>query len=581
MSLQRIYNVVDFYGYRPKLFIGGYSKNGTLIGVLTTFSSIIFLITITFYYMFQKSLTTINSNRSRNEDDIIIFNKNSSFFAFCLENPETSSCFINESIYTYKVSYRKGVKNETGIFNYNSTILNVTRCSKTYFGEKYHQLMSNLNLENMYCIPQLNHKISGSFSENEYNFITIRLYPCINQSNATEICKDQNTIDKFLNGTIFTLSYQSFNFDPNNYNEPTKPLLGDFFTTVSSIYYKELYLYFKKFILKTDNGLFFENIISENISAFDYYNDMMSFKSTYKYFIQITIRMSSNVEEVLRKYQKFQTIISYIGGFNSFIQNFLFLLNQFFMENCTLEKIINKIFFFNKNEIKNQNKKKFINYSNNYYTNINQNVSYQFLNKNEIKDLTKNNQNIFSLNKIKEKKTFEDKNLFVFKKMTNNKIINNDFKKINIELKYNQNNLIKINKRKFLHIFYCKTLIFKFKKLNDVDSQFYIKAIELFEQKLDIINIVKESFQMKFIKQFIFEPEYINLLENYMKTDLINIDKNSLKINIDNQTIIDEKAIKSFDIIVNRNKKKLYNKDNEYKKNLDQNFINLILEQNK
>ena len=150
MSLQQIYNVADFYGYRPKFFIGGYSKNGTLIGVLATFSSIIFLIAITTYYMIQlkinKSLTTIISNRSRKEDDIIIFNKNSSFFAFCLENPETSSCFINESIYTYKVSYRKGVKNEEGIFKYNSTVLNVTRCSKTYFGEKYHKIINTILL---------------------------------------------------------------------------------------------------------------------------------------------------------------------------------------------------------------------------------------------------------------------------------------------------------------------------------------------------------------------------------------------------------------------------------------------------
>ena len=52
------------------------------------------------------------------------------------------------------------------------------------------------------------------------------------------------------------------------------------------------------------------------MTAFDYSNDMMSFKTTYNYFIQVTIRMSSNVEEVLRKYQKIQTILSYIGGFN-------------------------------------------------------------------------------------------------------------------------------------------------------------------------------------------------------------------------------------------------------------------------
>ena len=83
-----------------------------------------------------------------------------------------------------------------------------------YFGKRYQDVMNTSDLENMYCVPQLNHNISGSFNEKEYDFITIRLYPCINQSNATEICQDQDVIDSYLKGTIFTLEYQSFNFDP-------------------------------------------------------------------------------------------------------------------------------------------------------------------------------------------------------------------------------------------------------------------------------------------------------------------------------------------------------------------------------
>ncbi len=594
MSFQRIYNIFDFYGYRPKLFIGGYSKNGTLVGVLSSFSSIIFLLAITIYYMKQliinKSLTTISSTRSRNNDDIIKLNKNSSFFAFCLEHPETSSCFIDESIYTYKVSYRKGIKNEEGIFKYNSTVLNVTRCSKKYFGNRYQDVMNTSDLENMYCVPQLNHNISGSFSEKEYDFITIRLYPCINQSNATEICQDQDVIDSYLKGTIFTLEYQSFNFDPNNYNEPTKPIKGDFFTTISSSYYKEIYLYFKKFILKTDNGLIFENIESENMTAFDYSNDMMSFKTTYNYFIQVTIRMSSNVEEVLRKYQKIQTILSYIGGFNSLIQNILLLFNQIFMEIFSIEKIINKIFFYDKNEIKFQNKRKFVKTLSNHNVNFNHNISYEILNKFEMTDLPKRNISFINFSKIKEKKTYDKKkSLLLIKKLYRNQISCNENKDINNNVNYklnnNQNNLLKINKIKKLHIFYCKSICFKlkrFKKFHDVDSKFYIKAIELFEQKLDIINIIKESFQTFLIKQIIFETEYITLLENYIKYDLINIEYNPLKTNIDNNNIIDENAIKSYDIIFNRNLKKDYNNDDldENKELLDKIFINFILKQN-
>ena len=204
-------------------------------------------------------------------------------------------------------------------------------------------------------------------------------------------------------------------------------------------------------------------------------------------------------------------------------------------------------------------------------------------------DLPKRNISFINFSKIKQKKTYDKKSLLLIKNLYRNQILGNENKNINSNINYkltnNQNNLLKINKIKKLHIFYCKSICFKlkrFKKFHDVDSKFYIKAIELFEQKLDIINIIKESFQTFLIKQIIFETEYITLLENYIKYDLINIEYNPLKTNIDNNNIIDENAIKSYDIILNRNLKKDYNNDDldENKELLDKIFINFILKQN-
>ena len=48
-----IINTFDIYGYRPHLFIGNYPRSGSFIGLLLTINSLIFMIVISFYFIFQ------------------------------------------------------------------------------------------------------------------------------------------------------------------------------------------------------------------------------------------------------------------------------------------------------------------------------------------------------------------------------------------------------------------------------------------------------------------------------------------------------------------------------------------------
>ena len=89
MVFQEIYNIIDFYGFSPKLFIGSYSKYGTIVGVIATIITYLFLTIIFFYYTFQifskRSLITISSTRAANSKDFIKINKNN-FFLFYIKN---------------------------------------------------------------------------------------------------------------------------------------------------------------------------------------------------------------------------------------------------------------------------------------------------------------------------------------------------------------------------------------------------------------------------------------------------------------------------------------------------------------
>ena len=586
------YKNFDMYGFSPKLYINNHSKQGTIFGLITTILTILSIFTIISYYFFKlfyyKDLTSIDSTRIVNLNESIFLNKNSSFFAFALEDPSNYDYYIDETIYYPKISYKIGTKGKDGNFIYNSIILNHSKCNSDYFHDDYKNLISNNTLSKMYCIHNLNLELKGSFSDDFYSFMTIRLYPCKNTTNSPIICQPQENINYFLNGTIFSLNYQNFNIDPKDFKSPKKAKMGDFYTTVSINYYKELYIFFKKFLLKTDNGLIFENIKEENFSMFDYSMDMMNFKLINNYFMQLTIRMSSNVAEVSRTYPKIQIFLSYIGGFIAFLESFFSNINIIFIHNSIYLKIINKIFFISNKPT--QNKRKLINFFSNIKHVNNQplknhnNSINDSLNKSLnllINDNNKNCENKSEIN-IKIKNSFYLNNNYLnsnesHKKIpkTNNFIHNS--KTINNSKDLEKYFLKKLKGYKLLNLSYCNVLFSRFLTKNQ-NIKLFLKGINLIKQKLDIISIIKDSFQLHLLKYLSFNQEHIILIENYIKYDLNSCTLDVNKNDLENSQKINEQILNSFDKIINR---KIINKyNNEQSKNIDKYFIDLVLKQN-
>lgn len=588
------YKNFDMYGFSPKLFINGHSKEGTIFGLITTILTILSMFTIISYYFFKlfyyKDLTSIDSTRIVNLNESIFINKNSTFFAFALENPWNYEYYIDESIYYPKISYKIGTKGKDGNFIYNSITLNHSKCNSDFIHEDYKNLISNNTLSKMYCIPNLNLELKGSFSDDIYSFMTIRLYPCKNVTNSSKKCQSQENISNFLNGTIFSLSYQNFNIEPKDFKSPIKAKMGDFYTTVSINYFKELYIYFKKFLLKTDNGLIFENINERNFSVFDYSMDMMNFKRINEYFMQLTIRMSSNVAEVSRTYPKIQIFLSYIGGFIAFLESFFSTINLVLIHNNIYEKIINKIFFISNKPL--QNKRKLMNFfsqfnntqfSNNLHKNkhnsINDslNKSLNFLINDNIKNY--NNKMMQSEINIKNKNSFNFNNNFLQSKESKKKqnfLIHNS-KTIGVSNDLEKYFLKKLKSYKPLNLSYCNILCSRFLAKNE-NTKLFLKGINLIKQKLDIISIIKDSFQLQLLTNLSFNQEHIILIENYIKNDLNSCKLDVNKNNLENTQKINEQILKSFDKIINRKIINLYN--NEQSKNIDNYFIDLVLKQN-
>ena len=638
MEFNKCYSMFDLYGFKPHLYINGYGKKETNLGLIFSLLTWLFMITITIYYgnklFINKELQTLTSVRSATSEDYIYINKDNFFFAFALEDPKYN-IYIDEEVYYPVVYYRHGVRTPDGQFNYSDSIrLTCEPCKASNFGEQFQDLVKLFPLENMYCIKDLDFSLTGNFASDEYSFIVLTLYTCKNTSEIT--CKSTEEIDYLLDGAYFTFQYQNFIFDPNDFNEPYKPRIGDFMTTVSKKYFKNVYAYLKKYLLNTDTGLIFESKNEKIMTLYDSGSDMLSFETTRK-LLQLTFRMSLDVNEISRSYTKAQTVISYLGGFITFLQTFFKLLTDFLTHNYIYENIINKIFFFNKDDeikkLKKNYKISLAHNTQNLLSNKNLNIYNNPINKNKSNNNSSiDNTNLNSINKSSlynlndnslinkdENSKINIKNDNILDKILNNPRKNSSFlilnhSKIqssnkNESSKSDSNSKNKesnkdLNRKNYFfnnnydNIFTTKNIFFNkgeqksrkklynsyFKRLfyfcwkEDSEINLFYKGITIMKNKLDIISIIKDSFHLELIKKFIFGKEHIILLDNFIKAEIMDYNVNKNKTDIDKDIIVDDDIVKSFKIIYNRNKDNNYK--NEEKAKIDKYFIDIILRQN-
>ena len=642
MELHNFNSMIDLYGFKPRLFVNGYSKKGTAIGIIFSLITWIFMITITVYYcnklFIDKELHTLSSVRSATSSDYINMDKDNFLFAFALEDPRYN-LYVDEEVYYPEVFYKHGIRDANGQFDYSDAIqLIPERCTESYFGEKFKDLFKSFPFNNMYCIKNLNYTLTGSFAADEYSFLVLNMYPCKNTTKKK--CKTQEELDYLLDGAFFTFQYQNFIFDPNDIDEPFKPKIGDYMTTVSKKYFKNLYVYLKKYLLTTDTGLIFESKKENHMTLYDYGSDMLSFQTSNN-FMQLTFRMSLVVDEVSRSYTKAQTIISYIGGFITFLQTIFSLLTDILTNNFIYEKIINKIFFFkrddedivkmnllkkcniptlqysqnrislkkdyNNNSINSANDKSasiqlnnddssILNNNNNHRSPKNL-ISSDIISKNNKKNSTilklQNNQNQSSNNqKLEKNKTFsinnkekKENNISLTKVNLNSNNENNNYKI------FSNKNLIKKNffskgkqkQRKKLYNSYFKRLFYTcFKK--DPKINLFYKGVTIIKQKLDIVSIIKDSFHMELIKNIFFGKEHVVLLDKFIKNEIMEYKVEKNKFDIDKDIIVDDNIINSFEVVLNRSLNNNYKDEecvnNNFKK-IDKLCIEAVIRQNK
>ena len=346
----------DIYSRRLSFFYKNKEKLGSTFGfILTALYIIISFILFLVYFINtirRKEVIAADSTIYPIEIPSIEINNNLFYLAFGLEHPTKLNRYIDERIYYPKVFFIEKIK-VNGEFEISSTtFLKVERCNINKFGDEYKEVFGNKDLNNSYCLQDLNVTLEGGYKYDKMSLIKINIYPCKNSSENNNHCKPKDIIDEYLTSTYFSILAKDIGLNPFNYSFPVVTIFQDLYTTIDKSLLKEFIIYFGINEIDTDIGLF-SNIIKKEIYL-KYMKDFHSFfflnEEDYKSGKEILtaeIRLGDNIHFQKRTYTKMSQVLSTTGGYMQVIYT-LFGLIALLTKKISIEKkLLNSLFNFN------------------------------------------------------------------------------------------------------------------------------------------------------------------------------------------------------------------------------------------
>ena len=551
MSLSNIFDF-DIYAKGVGVFYDGKEKISSFLGKILTsiyiFTYLSLFLYYTIYAVKKTNYKVYDSTIYSDEIPSINITNNDLYIAFGVENPNTTERFVDETIYTVKVIFYDAVREKNGWFTEKKIYLPVSKCNLKYFGNEYQHYFYEDQLNNSYCIDNINLTLTGGFKYNKMSYIKILIYPCVNKTENNFHCKPQNIIDEYLDGTYFSLITKDIGLVPSNFTSPITPILQDLFFTIGKYFYKDYILYFGITEVQTDSGFYFNEVNKKRYLQFnkesknfylreesDYYNG--------KSICQIQIRLSDNIHVQKRVYFKISEAFGTIGGYVQLI-NTIFIILSLVPNKINAEKIlVNHLFSFDLNKKKITISIKYKNRYNYYYignkfNSISDNILVQNYNR-----MNENNVSTVPFTNLNKDENTQNKN----KRQTSanvNNILQSKNNKLNI------NNCHIKNKKLSPNLFAQKNLSSKFKKsvstfgnnilLNNSDNSFFINKLKFLElsrkgRKSDFVisnkHIENEDDKENIIKRIKFNIfEYLCLRQCVKKNNanIILFDESSL-----------------------------------------------------
>ena len=447
----------------------------------------------------------------------------------------------------------------------------LTKCTLDKFGKRFQPLFEDKNLDNLYCIKDVEESLTGYSSLDEFSYYYIAIMPCVGMNPKGQTCKPIQDVTDFFQQTYLEFKMQDIVMTPKNYDNPSEPRNMDIQSPVFSFIYQKIYTYMQIVNLETDEDwLGFEGLSDIKKAQFLRYDEswIITAPSPHMQSLQagkpvcdITIQLSAKVLTTKRTNTKLIEVLGDVGGLMEVLWSAFNLLSIFITDLLYDIDIVNTLFSFdlskkivrmkkNSNDVYKISDADEINiYNNNKKTKAsNEKMIKSPIEKYEDKkdkkeitptktiDLNKNKKR----KKIKSKKVMTQPNIGIeegnnylqlqnmnFNAKRNNKIselerqtiISNNLLVSKDNLKERQNtenekkseifNEIKINKFFIIFAFCC------IRKRKNINNYVLDEGLDLIAKRLDILNIFKRLYYDEKIQK-----NYMNETEEFTMSDV-------------------------------------------------------------
>ena len=256
-----------------------------------------------------------NYNISMNFDLIRIIG-----IEYTIDNYISDNNLTNYNHWLYESCSIDDIKNINNIITIE--FLENAACIKKYYDSKQ-QKYFNIN-EKDFIWPALMYGASNNKRKN-YGII---MEKCRNDT-INKNCKSENEIKKYLEHSYACLYFIDQYVDVLNYKTPFIKYLHKFTNSFSPNSFTINHLNFNPSLVISHNGIFSDSKISENSYQYILNEKITMEQNNTQIIASFYFWLQNTMQNYERNYQKFQDLISDIGGLGSFISIIATFINKF------------------------------------------------------------------------------------------------------------------------------------------------------------------------------------------------------------------------------------------------------------
>jgi hypothetical protein len=544
--MKKLITSLDAFGLGISLTMNKMTKSKTLIGGFLTI--IMNLSLIAMFYISAQDLLD-HSNPQIGVDSQILetrppMNLNTFTMPISLSvSMDTNYVLELPEYFTYSFILWSGGTSDLSL---TPSRFNVKKCKKENFPLISEEIFNDFLLYKNYCMENQDLTISGSWTEMNITYLTVKVEICKNSTSSNITCASEHEIFDFIknNQIYLNVIIQDTIFNPYNAKNPVIYLLNTVYTSIKVGSHKIINIFLKNQTLISDDGFLFKTKNLFNSLSFDsqYYDDTNFEKE--RAFVEAAFYISANNITVNRRYAKIQEVLASIGGLANILHIVFMIICINFSTVRRDEVLLNEIFDFDLSSKKCGQNEKLPPEPNQLVDNLK--FQKRILNENFYFSKSEISANVSFSSNLDSSRISNPCALKTLRKVKNFKIIKN-----NQEIKINEgkgvlnssnvNNpkeimeLLEHRKKKYTLTFsYCDIIKTFFccgccrsHRLKEKINLYY-KSKNFIMNFMDITYIIKKIEEFEKLKIVIFNSEQLALF-NFISKEFISLNNEYLK----------------------------------------------------